>query len=158
MTDAYLGLSSNVGDRISNLNKAIEMLDEIEGAEVLEKSRIYETAPVGYQDQGMFLNMACKVRVSIEPHALLGAIQNIECALKRVRTIKNGPRTIDVDILLFGNSEIETPNLTVPHPKMFERAFVLVPLSDIYPSDEIMGISFKERIQSCADKNDIAEI
>jgi 2-amino-4-hydroxy-6-hydroxymethyldihydropteridine diphosphokinase len=131
MTTVYLGLGSNTGDRQSNLNKA---LDLIAHRLRLEKvSPIYDTEPAGNTDQPRFLNLVCQVTTSLEPLALLTLAKGIESKLGRLPNTSNLPRPIDIDILFYGNQIIETEKLVVPHPRLTERAFVLVPLAEIAP-------------------------
>ncbi|MGJ5710678.1 2-amino-4-hydroxy-6-hydroxymethyldihydropteridine diphosphokinase [Staphylococcus equorum] len=131
MEYAYLGLGSNVGERASQLDEAIRILDNTDGIQVTQKSPIYETEPVGYVDQPQFLNQCIEIYTSLTPQDLLKECLHAEQQLHRVRDIRWGPRTLDVDILLFGNHIIDEENLNVPHPRMLERAFVLIPLNDI---------------------------
>ena len=128
MTEAYLSLGSNVGDRLDNLKRAVSLLEKPKEVQVLEVSPVFETAPVGYKEQDDFLNICVKIETSLEPLALLSACQRIEETLHRKRTIRWGPRTIDVDILTYGDVRMNTPRLTIPHPRMEERGFVQVPL------------------------------
>lgn len=127
----YIGLGSNVGDREVNLRSALDRLGECEGVEVTKVSSFIETDPVGGPPQGKFLNAAAELRTTLGPEELLDRLQEIENDLGRERTVKWGPRTIDLDILLYGNDVIRTERLTVPHPLMHERGFVLRPLSKI---------------------------
>lgn len=131
MVQAYLGLGSNIGDREQQLLKAIDLIGHIKGIKVTKQSPIYETAPVGYTDQPNFLNLCLEVETALSPQQLLKHCLDIEQQLHRVREIRWGPRTLDIDILLYGDNIIETDNLSVPHPRMQERAFVLIPLNDI---------------------------
>ncbi|BCN87530.1 2-amino-4-hydroxy-6-hydroxymethyldihydropteridine diphosphokinase [Staphylococcus argenteus] len=131
MIQAYLGLGSNIGDRENQLNEAIKMLNEYDGIDVLKVSSIYETAPVGYTEQPNFLNLCIGIETTLSVSELLERCLDVEARLHRVRKERWGPRTIDVDILLYGNEITELPNLSVPHPRMNERAFVLIPLNDI---------------------------
>ena len=132
MKTVYLALGSNIGDRESNLRSAIESLTPA-GISVLRESPIYETEPVGYTAQRWFLNMVVEAETALFPMQLLTRIGKIERSLGRVRTIPNGPRTIDIDILLYGTAVIRTPRLEIPHPRMHERRFVLAPLADLSP-------------------------
>ncbi|MEK4254080.1 2-amino-4-hydroxy-6-hydroxymethyldihydropteridine diphosphokinase [Ureibacillus sp. FSL K6-2830] len=131
VNDVYLSLGTNLGDRENNLKSAIDLLQRKEGIRIKKISPIYETAPVGYVDQPSFLNIAIYAQTILSPIELLQTCQLIENDLGRVRNIRWGPRIIDLDILLFNNDNIESENLIIPHPRMFERAFVLVPLLDI---------------------------
>ncbi|MGH2712265.1 MAG: 2-amino-4-hydroxy-6-hydroxymethyldihydropteridine diphosphokinase [Actinomycetota bacterium] len=126
----YLGLGSNLGDRLHTLQRAVDEL-ESHDIRVLRSSRVYETEPVGGPPQGLFLNAVIEVATDIEPLDLLGLCLAIETELGRVSGERWGPRTCDIDILSYGEQEISEPVLTVPHPLMHERAFVLVPLLEL---------------------------
>jgi 2-amino-4-hydroxy-6-hydroxymethyldihydropteridine diphosphokinase len=127
----YLGLGSNLGDRHRSIRKAIELLsDKIHMEQI---SSIYETDPVGYDHQSRFLNAVCKARTSLEPSEVLSLSKEIESTLGREATFRNGPRTIDIDILFYDDQVINTPQLTVPHPRLEERPFALVPLAELAP-------------------------
>ncbi|MGD6804887.1 2-amino-4-hydroxy-6-hydroxymethyldihydropteridine diphosphokinase [Rossellomorea vietnamensis] len=127
----YLSLGSNVGDREQYLKKAIKQLSGHPEIELERVSSIYETDPVGYTDQGSFLNLAVEIRTSLTPQTLLHQCLQIEKDLGREREFRWGPRIIDLDILLYNQENIETEELIVPHPRMHERAFVLVPLTEL---------------------------
>ncbi|MCW9136341.1 2-amino-4-hydroxy-6-hydroxymethyldihydropteridine diphosphokinase [Staphylococcus haemolyticus] len=131
MVQAYLGLGSNIGDRKQQLLKAIDLIGNIKGIKVTKQSSIYETAPIGYTDQPNFLNLCLEIETELSPQQLLKYCLDIEQQLHRVREIRWGPRTLDIDILLYSDNIIETDNLSIPHPRMQERAFVLIPLNDI---------------------------
>jgi len=143
----YLSLGSNVGDRDANLRSAIERLHAI--GEVVAVSSFYETEPVEFTAQPWFLNCVVKLSTEKMPKQLLAGILDVEQRMGRRRTQKKGPRTIDVDILLFGNSIIETKGLTVPHPAMHERRFVLEPLAEIAP--DVRHPAFKRTIRELRD-------
>ncbi|BBU37783.1 MULTISPECIES: 2-amino-4-hydroxy-6-hydroxymethyldihydropteridine diphosphokinase [Aeribacillus] len=128
---AYISLGSNIGDREYYLEESINQLNRHPDVEVIKMSSIYETDPVGYIDQELFLNMVIKIATNFTPYELLAFTQKIEYDLGRSREVKWGPRTIDLDILLYNNENIETEQLTIPHPRMFERSFVLIPLFEI---------------------------
>ena len=128
---AYLGMGSNLGDKDDNLRKGVEALKHLPGTSVTAVSDIYITKPVGYDSQDDFLNIAVEVSTELEAKALLGAALGIEAALGRVRGIKNGPRTVDIDLLLYGNENYDSSFITVPHPRMFERGFVIKPMLDL---------------------------
>ena len=128
---AYLGIGTNIGDRLQNLIDTVEALRLLPLTKVQEVSNVYETEPVGYDDQNDFLNIVVSVSTELTAHNLLGAALGIEAGMGRVRTIKNGPRIIDVDLLLYGNEEYDTKTLVLPHPRMLERNFVLKPLLDL---------------------------
>ena len=129
----FLGLGSNLGDRRGFIEKAASMIAEVEGVEWKGLSGLLETDPVGGPPQGDYLNAAGELATSLSCRELFGNLQQIEAKLGRVRKVLNGPRTIDVDILLFGDSVIEEGDLLVPHPRMCERSFVLEPLCEIAP-------------------------
>lgn len=135
MNDIYLSLGSNLGDRMEHLCLAVGQLMQLPVTSVDEVSSVYETTPVGGPKQRDFLNIALRMRTLISPLELLSLCRGIEAAGLRERTQQDGPRTIDVDILLYGDREIETEQLTVPHPRMWERAFVLVPLLEVMEED-----------------------
>jgi len=139
----YLSLGSNLGDRQANLRNAIGRLLEL--GDVLEVSSYYETEPVDFTDQPWFLNCAVAVRTELLPNDFLKGIQAIEKSLGRQRTQPKGPRTVDIDILLFGQQTINTPHLQLPHPAMVERRFVLEPLTEIAP--EVMHPKMKKTIR-----------
>ncbi|MGG0240924.1 2-amino-4-hydroxy-6-hydroxymethyldihydropteridine diphosphokinase [Bacillus rhizoplanae] len=127
----YIALGSNMDDRHTYLSQAIELLRKHPAIEVEDVSSVYETDPVGYTEQEQFLNLVIKVSTNLFPQELLMVTQKVENELGRKREIKWGPRTIDLDILLYNHENIEAENLVVPHPRMFERAFVVVPLMEI---------------------------
>lgn len=127
----YLGLGSNLGDRQQNLAQALQLIRSF--AVIQRISSIYETKPVGYLDQPDFLNLACQATTELSPTALLKSVKRIEKQLGRQASFRNAPRVIDVDILLYDDLVLESPKLTIPHPRLAERAFVLVPLAEIAP-------------------------
>jgi len=128
----YLSLGSNVGDRQAHLQAALDRL-AVPELRILRVSPTYETEPLEYTAQGWFLNLVAEAEGDLSPSRLLGRIQTIERALGRIRTVPKGPRTIDIDILLFGNAVVRTARLEIPHPRMAERRFVLAPLADLAP-------------------------
>ena len=128
---AYLGIGTNIGDRLQNLIDTIDVLNLLPLTKVVEISNVYETEPVGFADQNDFLNIVVSVSTELTAHNLLGAALGIEAGMGRVRTIKNGPRIIDVDLLMYDNEEYNTKTLILPHPRMLERNFVLKPLLDL---------------------------
>jgi 2-amino-4-hydroxy-6-hydroxymethyldihydropteridine diphosphokinase len=133
----YIALGSNLGDRKQFLEQALDLLRQRTGVRVVEVSKFWETAPVGGpSDQGPFLNAAARLETDLSPRDLLQALLDTEQQLGRVRRERSGPRTIDLDLLLFGDQVIEEDGLTVPHPRMHERTFVLGPLAEIAPTTE----------------------
>ena len=132
MKRVYLSLGSNIGDREGNLRKAVERLAAQE-IRVLHASRIYETEPVDYKDQAWFLNQVVEAETALFPMQLLTRIGRVERELGRRRTVRNGPRTIDIDILFYGAATVETARLEIPHPRIAQRRFVLAPLAELAP-------------------------
>lgn len=130
---AYIGLGSNIGNRDENLNRAVDMLRNAEGIRVTSVSTYLNTVPVGYTEQPDFLNAVVEVMTTLSAYELLELCRDIERKLKRERLIHWGPRTIDLDILLFEDLIIENEILIIPHPRMLEREFVLKPLNEIAP-------------------------
>ncbi|GLX71439.1 2-amino-4-hydroxy-6-hydroxymethyldihydropteridine diphosphokinase [Paenibacillus glycanilyticus] len=133
-SQAYIALGSNLGDREELLRQAVEHLRKQPDIHVLRVSGLYETDPVGYTDQPAFLNMAIAAETTLSPIELLHVLFRVEQLLDRVRVIRWGPRTIDLDLLLYDEVKMDDEELTLPHPRMMERAFVLVPLRDVIDS------------------------
>ena len=130
--DVYLGFGSNIGDREAQIRRAIELLDS-EELRLARISSFYETEPIGFTKQRWFLNCAAEFATQLFPRQLLHRIHRVELQLGRRRAVVNGPRTIDIDILLFGEVAVKTPELEVPHPRFRERRFVLAPLVELNP-------------------------
>jgi 2-amino-4-hydroxy-6-hydroxymethyldihydropteridine diphosphokinase len=129
---AFIGLGSNLGDRLAALRQGVATLEQ--GKDVIAVSPLYETEPVGGpEDQGAFLNVVVELATSDSPQELLARCQALEEAAHRVRTVRFGPRTLDADVLLVGDLVVDEPDLIVPHPRMWERRFVLQPLFDLAP-------------------------
>ena len=139
MTRAAVALGSNLEDPEAQVNRGFDDLAAIADTEVVARSRLYRTAPVGYVDQPDFVNACALVETRLAPRALLDALLAIEKRHGRVREIPNGPRTLDLDIILYGDRVIDEPGLKVPHPRAHERAFVLKPLLDVWPDAVIPG-------------------
>src|SRR5690606_21329237 len=136
---AYIGLGSNMGDRLGYLEAAIKALHAKPDIRVLRCSSVYETAPVGLTEQPHFLNMVIDVATELTPHQLLETMLAAELELGRVRDVRWGPRTIDLDLLVYGDVSLHTDELELPHPRMKERAFVLVPLLELCGEAEQIG-------------------
>lgn len=134
---AFLGLGSNLGDRSQNLSEAIAMINGSRFIDVVKQSSIYETEPIGYQDQADFFNMVIEVETKLSVEELLRVVKEIEKVIGRKPTFKDGPREIDIDILLYGSVVMQSGNLVLPHPQLTERAFVLKPLIEIAPGLEL---------------------
>lgn len=137
MSRAYLALGSNLGDRAARLQAALEELGATDGVRVTAVSHVYETDPVGGPEQGPFLNAVVAVETGLDARALLALAQRCEASAGRVRAERWGPRTLDVDVLLVDGETVDEEDLTVPHPRMAERDFVLAPLRDVAP--ELVG-------------------
>jgi 2-amino-4-hydroxy-6-hydroxymethyldihydropteridine diphosphokinase len=134
VTRAYLGIGSNLGERLAYLQLAVDELAAADGVSVVGVSPVYETAPVGGPEQPDYLNAVVAVDTTLTAHELLDVAHAVETEAERVRTVRWGPRTLDVDVLLVGDEQIDDPDLVVPHPRMAERAFVVVPLADLDPT------------------------
>ena len=133
MTRAFVGLGSNIGDRLGNLRSALRMLSEIPEVRVVTVSSIYETDPVGPEDQPDFLNAVIEIDTTFDVRQLFDVVKHIETEAGRKPTYKWGPREIDLDLLLYGDHTVDDEDLEIPHPRMTERAFVVVPLAEIAP-------------------------
>jgi 2-amino-4-hydroxy-6-hydroxymethyldihydropteridine diphosphokinase len=131
---AYIGLGANLGDACATVNAAIAALDTLPETRLVARSACYRSAPVGYLDQPDFVNAVAAIDTQLAPEVLLDALLALEAACGRVRSFANAPRTLDLDLLLYGDATLATPRLTVPHPRMAGRGFVLVPLAEIAPS------------------------
>ena len=154
---AYISLGSNLDDRLSYLKGAIAELHKDERISINKISSIYETDPVGYTNQGNFLNIVVKLETDYEVEQLLQKCLQIKLELGRERKIRWGPRTIDLDILLYNQDNIETDDLSVPHPRMHERAFVIIPLLEIEPNIELpaMELPLQKVLEHIPDKEGV---
>lgn len=146
MKKVYISMGSNIGNKKENLDRAVEILKE--KLKITRISSYYETEPVGYKEQDWFINIVLEALTDISPHELLEFCQGIEKEMKRVKTIRFGPRIIDVDILLYEGFESDEEELTIPHPRMKERAFVMHPLNEIAPELIIGGEPIGEIIKN----------
>lgn len=149
---AYLGLGSNIGDRHQHLDSAIAALSEC--GQVTRTSRRYETAPVGFLKQPRFLNQVIELDTMLEPIPLFERIKQIEQAVGRTHTFRNGPRVLDIDILLYGDVALDTSRLRIPHPRLTQRAFVLRPLGELI--DEVMGTPMVDLLKAVHDQDAVA--
>ncbi|MDC6486564.1 2-amino-4-hydroxy-6-hydroxymethyldihydropteridine diphosphokinase [Methylophilaceae bacterium] len=158
MHTVYLGLGSNQSDPINQIKNATDLIEKIETSKIIKKSSLYESLPVGYLDQPNFINQVISLQTSLSPAELFERFQQIEFQLKRVKKIVNGPRTIDIDILLFNQEIILTNDLTIPHPRMLDRAFVMIPLLEIEPNILVPKISNLKEILGKLDKKTLTKI
>ena len=144
----YLALGTNLGERLENLRLAVEAFAP--QINVLAKSSIYETEPWGYADQPAFLNMVVCAQTDLSPRDLLGRLKELEVSLGRIPNFRNGPRLIDLDILFYDDLCLDTPGLVIPHPRLQERVFVLVPLVDVAPGllHPILGRSMAQLVEN----------
>ena len=147
----YLALGSNVGNRLANLKNAISNLTP--QLNVKKKSPVYETPPWGFKEQEPFLNQVVMAETYLEPEALLGHLKRLETALGREVSFQNGPRLIDMDILFFDDLVLDSPPLVIPHPRLHQRAFVLVPLNEIVPElvHPVSGKTIAELLEASKD-------
>jgi 2-amino-4-hydroxy-6-hydroxymethyldihydropteridine diphosphokinase len=132
---AYLGLGSNLGDRLTHLQHAVDGLAANPGITVVAVSRVYETEPIG-PEQPDYLNAVVAIDTDLAARALLEVVQQLEAEARRVRAERWGPRTLDVDVLLVGDEQVDEPDLEIPHPRLHERSFVRLPLADVAPDVE----------------------
>jgi 2-amino-4-hydroxy-6-hydroxymethyldihydropteridine diphosphokinase len=139
---AFIGLGSNVGDPIQQIQHAFREIDEITETSLIKVSSLYESAPIGFCDQPAFINAVVEIATTLSPQQLMQNLLRIESDHGRTREQKNGPRTLDLDVLLFNNWIIDAPTITTPHPRAHERAFVLLPLLEIAPEVYIPGIGY----------------
>ena len=146
---AFIGVGSNIGEKIENCIKAISFLNRIEGCSVIKRSSFYKTEPIGYKDQDWFVNCAVMIETELSPYELLKKLKEIELLMGREKGIKWGPRIIDLDILMYEDIVIDEDELTIPHPLMHKRRFVLVPMNEIAPDIEhpVLKKSIKELLR-----------
>ena len=144
MTTAYVGIGSNLKDPRALVLQAFNELDGLPQTRVVKKSSLYRSAPVGHADQPDFINAVAQLETGLAAERLLAELQEIEARHGRERSFPNAPRTLDLDLLLFGNAVLDTPSLKLPHPRMHERAFVLKPLLEIAPQ-----LPFLAQLDSC---------
>ena len=150
---AVVGIGTNIGDRAENIKNAVEALSLLPDVKVLRCASIYETAPWGFTEQQSFYNTVVEVETDKSPEMLLGSCLGIEAGMGRVREFKNGPRVIDLDLLVFENYENNSPDITVPHPLIGERDFVLVPLKELYNGMNVLGFSYINQYENIVEKS-----
>ncbi len=147
MSTVVLGLGTNMGDRLKNLNTAVHAISRLPNTEIVNVSSVYQTKPVGFAEQNDFFNAAITLETTLSPHSVLGACLGIEAAMGRIRRQKNGPRVIDIDVLLYESFTSDSFELTLPHPRIKERAFVMIPLLDLFPSGRAPGLYFAPHLK-----------
>lgn len=148
MKEAVIALGCNLGDKLRQMEAAIEALARLPRTRVLAVSSFYETKPFDVPEpQENYLNACVKVETGLSAHVLLGACFGIEAEMGKVRTYRNAPRLIDLDLLLYGEETYEDGDLTLPHPGILQRAFVMVPLRDLYPEGTALGLQFQEELK-----------
>ncbi len=140
MTIAYVGIGSNLDEPQKRVERAMLELDRLAHSRVVKRSSLYRSAPVGFADQPDFINAVAQLETGVSAERLLSGLQEIESRHGRKRSFANAPRSLDLDLLMFGNAELRTKDLTLPHPRMHERAFVLKPLVEISPEISIPGL------------------
>ncbi len=157
LEEVYLGLGSNMGNRQDNLNRALDFLSQ--KLQVAKVSSVYEAEPVGNIHQPRFLNLVCQVYTRLAPVELLALAKGIELRLGRAPGKHNMPRPIDIDILFYGDQIVETPELVIPHPRLTERAFVLIPLNEIAPDlvHPVLGKKVSELLESLNDDQGVVK-
>jgi 2-amino-4-hydroxy-6-hydroxymethyldihydropteridine diphosphokinase len=158
MTTGYLSLGSNIGDRAANIERAIAALPA-HGVRVIKQSRLYETEPVEMREQDWFLNGVVEIETDLQPQELMSALLGVEQSMGRQRLVPKGPRIIDLDILLFGSVILKQPQLEIPHPRMAERRFVLVPFAEIAPNvmHPTLSKTIRELLEITPDRSEVRE-
>jgi 2-amino-4-hydroxy-6-hydroxymethyldihydropteridine diphosphokinase len=154
---SFIGVGSNLDDPAARCEEAVCLLSQVGGIKVLRQSSLYRTEPVGFEKQDWFINAVVEIRTILNPHELLKALQRIEDEMGRVRGTKWGPRTIDLDILLYGQEVIEENELVIPHPDLYKRRFVLEPLFEIasYVIHPVFGVSIRGLMERLDDKSKV---
>lgn len=157
LNEAYLGLGSNLGNSAENLRAALDMMRQF--ARGIRTSALYRTAPQGFRNQPVFYNAACRLWTPLDPYELMAQLLAVEAAIGRQRTFRNAPRVLDIDILFYNRLVVDTPPLTVPHPRIGERLFVMKPLADIAPqlTHPISGESARDMLNRLQPQPDALE-
>lgn len=152
MSRVLIGVGTNMGFREKNLQEVVEAFKRVPDVSVVSGSSIYETAPIGYDDQQDFYNGVLLLETQLSPLAILGVCLGIEASMGRKRQIQNGPRVIDIDVLVYESVRMDTRELTIPHPRMLERRFVLQPMKELFPSGRALGVLFTEELENVKDQ------
>jgi 2-amino-4-hydroxy-6-hydroxymethyldihydropteridine diphosphokinase len=155
---ACVALGANIGEPLRQIEAGFTALAALPGTRLLARSSLYRSAPVGYADQPDFINAVAMIETELTPHALLDAVLAIERAHGRVREFPNAPRTLDLDIVLYGDVVLQEPGLTIPHARMLERAFVMVPLAEIAPDAVVPGQGRVGDLVRCVDAQSVAQL
>ena len=153
MTIAYVGIGSNLAEPVKQVEEALLQLERLPHSRLVKRSSLYKSAPVGFADQPEFINAVAQMETGLSADRLLAELQEVESAHGRARSFANAPRTLDLDLLLFEKLQLRTDHLTVPHPRMHQRAFVLKPLVEISPEASIPGLGLaKDFLKSVANQ------
>jgi 2-amino-4-hydroxy-6-hydroxymethyldihydropteridine diphosphokinase len=155
---ACVALGANIGEPLRQVEAGFAALDALPGTRLSARSSLYRSAPVGYADQPDFINAVAMIETALDPHALLAALLAIERAHGRVRDFPNAPRTLDLDIVLYGDLVLHEPGLTIPHARMLERAFVMLPLAEIAPDAEVPGCGRVRELAARVDAVSVAQL
>lgn len=158
MRKALISMGSNIGDRRAYLDAAVDALNHIPTIKVLRSSSVYETSPWGFVNQDNFYNSVIEVQTSLSPNALLGVCLGIEAGVGRIREVKNGPRVLDLDLLIYEGKESKSAELTLPHPRMFERDFVLIPLKELYPDMKVYNYNLQHYYEYLHEENNVTKL
>jgi 2-amino-4-hydroxy-6-hydroxymethyldihydropteridine diphosphokinase len=158
VAEAFVALGANLEDPVQQIRRALSELDAIEHTRVTAASSLYRTAPVGYADQPDFINAVAKLQTGLSPRELLDALHAIENRHARKRSMRNAPRTLDLDLLLYGRLVIREEELTLPHPRMHERAFVLMPLAEIAPDAPVPGHAPLSKLLAQVDRSGVEKL
>ncbi len=158
VAEAFVALGANLKNPVLQVTQALSELDALERTRVLATSSLYRTAPVGYADQPDFVNAVVKLQTGLSPRELLQALHTIENRHARKRSMRNAPRTLDLDLLLYGMLVMREEDLTLPHPRMHERAFVLMPLAEIAPDVAVPGHASASRLLAQVDRSGVEKL
>ena len=155
---ACIALGANIGEPLRQIEAGFTALAALPATRLLARSSLYRSAPVGYADQPDFINAVAIIETSLAPHVLLDALLNVERVNGRVREFPNAPRTLDLDIVLYGDSVVHDPGLTIPHARMLERAFVMVPLAEVAPEMRVPGHGTVRELAARVDADSVAQL